>query len=119
MYTVASNEIGKVLVTREAVQTIAGLAAVDCYGLVGMAPRKLSDGITEILGRESIRKGVEVGETEDGLVVDVFVVVGYGIKISEVALNVMQKIRYVMQEIAGLKVARVNVNVQSVKVNKE
>jgi len=119
MFTVAANQLGKVDISREAVETIAGLATVDCYGLVGMAPRKWADGITDILGRESIRKGVEVREEEDGLVVDVFVVVSYGTKISEVALNIMQKIRYVMQEVAGLRVARVNVNVQSVRVIKE
>lgn len=119
MYTIASNQNGKVYIAREAVETIAGLAAIDCYGLVGMAPRKLADGITDILGRESVRKGVEVREEGDGLVVDVFVVVSYGTKISEVALNIMQKIRYVMREIAGLKVTRVNVNVQSVRVNKK
>jgi len=119
VFTIASNQNGKVYISREAVETIAGLAAVDCYGLVGMAPRKLTSGITDVLGRDSIRKGVEVAATDGGLVVDVFVVVGYGTKISEVALNVMQKIRYVMQEIAGLQVARVNVNVQSVRVSKE
>ncbi len=119
MFKVSENSLGTVDITREAVQTIAGLAAMDCYGLVGMVPRKWAEGISDILGRESVRKGVEVREEEEGLVVDVFVVISYGTKISEVALNIMQKIRYVMQEIAGLRVARVNVNVQSVRVNKE
>ncbi|MGI6486759.1 MAG: Asp23/Gls24 family envelope stress response protein [Syntrophomonadaceae bacterium] len=119
MFKIASNPLGTIDVTREAAETIAGLAAVDCYGLVGMVPRKFADGLTEILGKESVRKGVEVTESEEGMVVDVFVVVSYGIKISEVALNVMQKIRYVMREITGLNVARVNVNVQSVRVSKE
>ncbi|MCR4399754.1 MAG: Asp23/Gls24 family envelope stress response protein [Syntrophomonadaceae bacterium] len=118
MFTIASNDLGQITVSRETVETIAGLAAVDCYGLVGMAPRRISSGIAEILGLESLRKGVEVTETPAGLAIDVYVVVGYGTKISEVALNVMQKIRYVMEEIAGLRVATVNVNVQSVRVSK-
>ena len=119
MFLVAESELGKVDISREAVETVVGLATVDCYGLVGMVPRKWADGVSDILGRESVRKGVEVKEEEEGLIVDVFVAISYGTKISEVALNIMQKIRYVMQEVAGLRVARVNVNVQSVRVIKE
>ena len=51
MFTIASNSLGTIDVTQEAVETIAGLAAVDCYGLVGMVPRKFSDGLTEIWER--------------------------------------------------------------------
>ncbi|MBC7075114.1 MAG: Asp23/Gls24 family envelope stress response protein [Syntrophomonadaceae bacterium] len=119
MYKIKTTEMGEILVSKEAVETIAGLAAVDCYGLVGMVPLNIQSGITSILGRESIRKGVEVLSTEDGLVVDVHVIVGYGVKVSEVAYNVMQKVTYVLEKIAGLKVASVNVNVKGVKVLRE
>ncbi|MGE5404051.1 MAG: Asp23/Gls24 family envelope stress response protein, partial [Candidatus Saccharibacteria bacterium] len=106
-------------INKEAVETIAGLATVDCYGLVGMVARNISSGISSILGIESIRKGVEVTETPDGLVVDVFVIVSYGTKISEVAQMIMHKIRYIMEQVTGIKVANVNVNVQGVKIVKE
>ena len=119
MFELATNELGKITIPKETVETIAGLATVDCYGLAGMVSRKVSNGIGSLLGLDSIRKGVEVKETEEGLVVDVYIMVTYGTKISEVAHNVMQKIRYVMEEVTGIKVARVNVNVQGVKVAKE
>lgn len=119
MFVLDSNELGKITVSREAVQTIAGMATVDCYGLVGMVPRKVSSSLTSILGMESIRKGVEVSETPEGLAVEVYVIVGYGTKISEVGYNIMQKIKYVMEEITGIPVTRVNVNVQGVRVAKE
>ncbi|HBK53019.1 MAG TPA: Asp23/Gls24 family envelope stress response protein, partial [Syntrophomonas wolfei] len=51
-----------------------------------------------------------------GLIIDVYVIVGYGIKISEVASNVIQKVAYVVQNNTGLKVAAVNVNVKGIKV---
>lgn len=119
MFVLDSNEQGTITISREAVQTIAGMATVDCYGLVGMVPRKVSNSLTSILGMESIRKGVEVNETPEGLAVEVYVIVGYGTKISEVGYNIMQKIKYVMQKITGIPVARVNVNVQGVRVAKE
>jgi uncharacterized alkaline shock family protein YloU len=119
MYNIKTNELGDITVSREVVETIAGLATLDCYGLVGMVPHNLQAGITNILGIESVRKGVEVSKSEDGLVIDVHVVIGYGIKISEVATNVMQKVRYVLENSAALPVASVNVNVKGIKVLKD
>lgn len=119
MYKVKTTEIGNIYVAEEVVATIAGLAAIDCYGLVGMVPHNIQSEITSILGIDSIRKGVEVSRSEDGLVIDVHVIVGYGTKISEVAHNVMQKVTYVLEHNAGLPVAAVNVNVKGVKVLRE
>jgi uncharacterized alkaline shock family protein YloU len=119
MYNIKTNELGEINVAEEVVETIAGLAAVDCYGLVGMVAHNIQSEISSILGRESIRKGVEVSGSTDGLTVDVHVIVGYGIKISQVAFNIMQKVKYVLENSAGLPVAAVNVNVRGVKVLKE
>lgn len=119
MFTIKSNELGAITVEKEVVETIAGLAALDCYGLVGMVPHNIQSGITNMLGLESIRKGVEVTSGEDGLIVDVHVIIGYGIKISEVALSVMQKVAYVLEQGAGIPVEKVNVNVKGVKVIKD
>jgi len=119
MYKIKSNELGEITVTRELVETLAGLAALDCYGLVGMVPQNIQSGISNILRIDSIRKGVQVSSTEDGLVIDVHVIVGYGLKINEVAYNVMQQVTYVLEKNAELPVASVNVNVKGVKVLKD
>lgn len=116
MYEVKTTELGTISIDLEVVETIAGLAAVDCYGLVGMVAQDVKSGLNSILGRESIRKGVKVKFTEDGFVVDVYVIVGYGTKIHEVAHNVMQKVGYILENDAGLAVAAINVNVRGVKV---
>mgnify|MGYP000871433402 CR=1 FL=1 len=105
MYSIKTTKLGNITVAKEVVEMIAGLAAMDCYGLV-----------SSILGIESIRKGVSVRSSEDGLVVDVYVIVGYGVKIKEVAYNIMQKVSYFLRNNAGLEVAIVNVNVKGVRV---
>lgn len=119
MYNIKTNELGEINIAEDVVETIAGLATIDCYGLVGMVPHNFQSGITSILGIESVRKGVEVTGSANGLIVDVYVIVGYGIKISQVAYNIMQKVRYVLEKNANLPVATVNVNIQGVKVLKE
>jgi uncharacterized alkaline shock family protein YloU len=116
MYTIKTNDLGTVNVDKEVVQSIAGLAAMDCYGLVGMVAQDFHSGLSSILGRESVRKGVMVKKGENGLEVDLHVIVGYGIKIKEVGNNVMQKVHYELENIAGIPVATVNVNVRGVKV---
>lgn len=116
MYKIRTTEFGNIDIAKEVIETIAGLATIDCYGLVGMVPQDIQSGISSILGMESIRKGVRVSLSEDGLVVDVFVIIGYGIKISEVANSVIKKVSYVLENNTGLHVAAVNVNVKGVKV---
>jgi uncharacterized alkaline shock family protein YloU len=111
------SENGKIDVADQVIAVIAGSAALDCYGLVGMASRKgLKDGIAELLGRENLSRGVEVRREGELLHLDLYVIVSYGTKISEVAHNIQSKVKYVLEEVVGLKVDLVNVYVQGVRV---
>jgi len=113
-----SNSLGKIDISEEVITTIAGIAAVECYGLIGMASRKISDGFVELLGRESLSKGVQVRIEENEVIIDLFIIVSYGVRISEVAHNVMEKVRFTVEGMTGLPVAAVNVNIQGVRVVK-
>ncbi|MBB6675520.1 Asp23/Gls24 family envelope stress response protein [Cohnella nanjingensis] len=112
-----ATENGKIDVADQVISVIAGSAAMDCYGLVGMASRKqLKDGIAELLGRENLSKGVEVRREGEELHLDLYVIVSYGTKISEVAHNIQSKVKYVLEEVVGLAVDHVNIFVQGVRV---
>ncbi|MFD0671804.1 Asp23/Gls24 family envelope stress response protein [Cohnella sp. GCM10027633] len=112
-----ASENGKIDVADQVIAVIAGSAALDCYGLVGMASRKgLKDGIAELLGRENLSRGVEVRHEAERVHLDLYVIVSYGTKISEVAHNIQSKVKYVLEEVVGLKVDYVNINVQGVRV---
>jgi len=113
------NEIGMVNISEEVIATIAGAAAVECYGLVGMASTKLKDGIGQLLGREDLKKGVQVSIEGEEVVLNLFIIVGYGVNIAEVARNMMERVKYNVEKQTGLKVKRINVNVQGVKVINE
>jgi uncharacterized alkaline shock family protein YloU len=109
--------LGRITVTEDVIATIAGLAAMDCYGLVGMASRRqVKDSLSELLGRDNPGRGVEVRMDRDGLEVDLYIIVSYGTNIYEIAQNVRDKVRYVLNETVGVTVDRVNIYVQGVRV---
>lgn len=112
-----TTELGKVHIGDEVLAVLAGSAALECYGLVGMASRKqLKDGISELLGRENLGRGVVVHRDGDALHIDLHIIVSYGTKISEVAHNIQTKVKYVLNDIIGLHVEVVNIFVQGVRV---
>jgi uncharacterized alkaline shock family protein YloU len=110
------NKLGKITISHDVIGTIAGYTAIQCYGLVGMARKKLTDGVVELLKREALQKGVVVRAEGEQTVIDLFIVVSYGTKISTVATNVMEQVKYSVESLTGIKVAAVNVVIQGVRV---
>jgi len=95
---------------------VAGIAALECYGVVGMASRSLQDGIAELLrSRDNLAKGIEVVIDGEEVTVDLYVIVEYGTRIKEVARNVIERVRYTIETQLGLAVSIVNVIVQGVR----
>ena len=108
---------GQIDISNDVIATIAGGAAVDWYGIVGMASKKqLKDGLTEILRKENFSKGVIVRQDEEHVHIDMYIIVSYGTKISEVAHNVQSKVKYTLDKTVGLAVDSVNIFVQGVRV---
>jgi len=113
--TGTKTPLGRIIIADEVIATIAGLAATECYGIVGMAARRFKDGIAELLGRENLSRGVVVSFKEDGIRIDLNVIVGYGTRISEVAHNVSSQVRYRVEQSTGMPVWGVNISVQGVR----
>lgn len=111
-----SNEHGKVIIAREVIAKIAGLAAMECYGLVGMASIKVQDGIAQLLGWENLSKGVIVNIEEDKLSLELNIIVEYGTNIHQVANNIIERVNYTLQDKIGIKASSIDVNVQGVRV---
>ncbi len=108
---------GQIDISNDVVATIAGGAAVDCYGIVGMASKnQIKDGLTEILRKENFTRGVIVRQENDQVHIDMYIIVSYGTKISEIAHNVQSKVRYTLDQTVGLAVDTVNIFVQGVRV---
>lgn len=110
------TDLGRIHLAEDVIATMAGVATTECYGIVGMASSRIQDGLAELLGRENLAKGVQVMFDDDSVEIDLYIVVGYGTRISEIARNVTDKVRYVVESFTGLKVRGVHIHVQGVKV---
>lgn len=109
-----AREKGRIEVYPAAVAALAARAASECYGVMGMAGRGLRAGMAELLRRD-LHRGVEVREVEGGLQIDVYVIVNYGIRITEVAHNLQSAVRFEVERSTGVPVTAVNVYVQGVQ----
>lgn len=108
---------GQVTITNDVIATIAGGAAVECYGIVGMASKsQIRDGLAEILGKENYSRGIVVRQENDELHIDLYIIVSYGTKISEVASNVQSQVKYSLEKSLGLSIDSVNIYIQGVRV---
>ncbi|SHI01702.1 Asp23/Gls24 family envelope stress response protein [Sporanaerobacter acetigenes] len=111
-------EYGSVKIANEVVAIIAGLAATEVDGVAGMSGG-VTSGITEALGMKSLSKGVKVEVGEKECAIDLFVVINYGSRISEVAESIQENVKNAVETMTGLNVVEVNVSVQGVNIPKE
>ncbi len=112
-----NNEFGQIDISTDVLAQIAGGAAVECYGIVGMASKhQIRDGLTDILRKENFAKGVVIRKQDDDLHIDMYIIVSYGTKISEVAYQVQSKVKYTVDKTLGMSVKSVNIFVQGVRV---
>ena len=111
------NENGTVIIDNKVIARMAGLTALECFGIVGMAALSRSDGLVKLLTRNSISKGIKVEMDENNRVtIDFHVIVAYGVAISAVAENLISNVKYTVENSTGFRVKRINVFVEGVRV---
>lgn len=110
------TELGTVTVNEDVLLKVAGYSALECYGIVGMAAKRSTDGIVQMLGRENLGRGVRIRANDDSVNVDLFIVVEYGISISAVASTIIDTVKYKIEHLTGIKVDRVTVSVEDIRV---
>jgi uncharacterized alkaline shock family protein YloU len=112
-----NNEIslGSITISDDVLTDLAGLTCTRCYGIVGMASQSFHEGVAELLGRESLRKGVRMKHDEDKVSFNLYVIVEAGINITEVAHNLIDQVKYMVENCTGLDVEDVQVHVQGVR----
>ena len=110
-----SNKLGEVNISADVIATYAGAVAVECFGVVGMATVSMKDGLVKLLRREALQKGIEVAIDDNAISLKLHIIVAYGVSISAVADNLIENIRYKVEEFTGMKVKDVEVFVEGVK----
>ncbi len=111
-----TNEYGKITIAQEVIAKIAGLAAMECYGLVGMSSSNVKDGISELLGLDKLNRGVFVNIDNEHVELELNIIVEYGTNIHEVAHNIIDRVKYTLEKKIGITVEDIKINVQGVRV---
>jgi uncharacterized alkaline shock family protein YloU len=112
-----AQPLGKIEVLPNAIHSIAVQAISECYGVVGIAAPRLLLGRPVVLRPEHQNQGVQMRIINDQIVLDVYVVLEYGLRISEIGHNIMSTVKFAVEKMLGVPVVAVNVNVQGLSHN--
>jgi uncharacterized alkaline shock family protein YloU len=117
MQPIIKNELGSIAISNEVIARMAGLTAMECYGVVGMAAKSIRDGLVHLLKIESLTKGVRVTVHEEGdMTIHLHIIVEYGTNITAIANTLIDNVKYKLESATGLTVREVNIHVESVRV---
>jgi uncharacterized alkaline shock family protein YloU len=108
--------LGGIHISQNAVATIAYHAVLQSYGVVGLAPKNLADGIVSTITREPLR-GITVRYKGEDIDIDINIIVEYGTRITSVAESVANTVRFHVEKALGLRINSVNVHVAGLRIS--
>ena len=111
------NNYGTISIENEVVARIAGLCAMECYGVVGMAAKSVKDGIVHLLKLENLTRGVNLSVNDKGVSIDLHIIVEYGTNITAICESLMSAVKYKVEFSCGLNIAKLNVFVEGLRVD--
>ncbi len=116
MNTGETTPIGSIHISPKAIAAIAWQAAMQSYGVVGLAPKNLADNIAGRLVKDPLQ-GVEVEYDGNRITIDLYVIIEYGTRIKSVANSIANTVRYHVEKAIGLPVQAINVHVQGLRIS--
>ena len=112
-----TNENGKISLSSDVIASIAGNAAINCFGVKGMVLVSLKDGLVHLLKNEYMSKGVKVQQLEDGITIELHIAVNYGVNITAVCQSIISEVRYNVERMSGTKVVSVDIYVDAIRID--
>ena len=98
-----NTELGSILIDTDVIATYAGSVAVECFGIVGMATVNMKDGFVRLLKKDSLKHGINVTIEDNKISLDFHVIVAYGVSIPAVADNLLNNVKYKVEEFTGME----------------
>ena len=111
-----NTHMGNIVIDNEVVAQYAGSVAVECFGIVGMAGVNVKDGLVRLLKMDSITRGISVAVKNNKLLLDFHVIVAYGVSILAVSDNLINNVKYKVEEFTGMEIEKINIFVEGVRV---
>jgi len=111
------TQFGSINISDEAIAVLAGTTVNECYGVVGMTSKNpIKDGYSTLLKKENYSRGVVINTCKDGIEIDLYVIICYEVKISEVVSSIQQRVKYELENTLNLDVKSINIHVEGIKV---
>ena len=110
------TRLGKINISDEYLQTIIGEAVTSCYGVSGMVASGSKQKIFDLLTKkDSLNKGIIIRGNADSIIVELHIIVLYGMNINAIAKSIVNKVQYTVKELTGINVDKVIVKVDGIK----
>ena len=111
------TQYGKIVIDPDVIATYAGSVAVEWFGIVGMAAVNMKDGLVKLLKRDYLTHGINVVVNADNkITIDFHVIISYGVSISTVSDNLIETVKYKVEEFTGMELEKINIFVEGVRV---
>ena len=109
------NHLGTISISDSYFANLVGNAASSCFGVVSMSDLSVTGGIISRVKKDDpINRGVRIRTVDGKLVIDMHIIVSYGVNISAIVKSIIHKVRYTVEEATGLDVQKVNVYVDKI-----
>jgi len=111
-----NTNLGQISINPDVIAFYVGIQAVECFGIVGMASLSMISGLATLLKKDNLSKGVEITIENNEITAELHIIVAYGVSISAVADNLIENVKYKVEEFTGMKVKNIFVYVEGVRV---
>ncbi|SFJ22313.1 Uncharacterized conserved protein YloU, alkaline shock protein (Asp23) family [Halobacillus dabanensis] len=109
------STLGNIEIAPEVIEVIAGIAVSEVAGVASMRGN-FASGVAERLGKKNHGKGVKVELTDDGILIDAYVVMDYGISIPDTAQKIQDNTRQALKNMTALEINEINVHIVGVQM---
>ena len=109
-----NTHMGNITIDKEVIAQYAGIVAMECFGIVGMGIT-VKD-VVKLLKRDNVTKGITVTVNNNKLTLDFHVIVSYGVSILAVSNNLIDNVKYKVEEFTGMEIEKINIFVERVRV---
>ncbi|MDD3367524.1 MAG: Asp23/Gls24 family envelope stress response protein [Lachnospiraceae bacterium] len=114
--TSMNTHLGNIVIENEAIAQYAGSVAIECFGVVGMAGVNMKDGLVKLLKMDSITRGISVYNNNNRLTIDFHIIIAYGANILTVSDNLIDNVKYRVEDFTSMKIDKINIYVEGVRV---
>ena len=116
MGNMMDTHLGSIQISNDVIAQYAGSVATEGFGIVGMASVNVKDGLVRLLKKDSLNRGIAVKTNGDKICLEFHVIIAYGVSILAVTDNLISDVKYKLEEFTGLKVDKINVIIEGVRV---